>query len=139
MKCTIDRTFSLTHTLLDDNIRAVIFPVNPVELAGLITLVGSVTQGTEPILVTQGSDCNNIAAFAYAEVDSATPRAVLGMTGIESRKVMRKFFRDDILTLTLPMPLIQRLEQEVNDSIFQTPSWKALAGSNPLANIVKNR
>lgn len=119
-------------TMPDDNIRAVIFPVNPVELAGLITLVGSIMPGTEPVRVTQGSECNNIGAFPYAEADSATPRAVLGMTGIEGREVMRKFFRDDILTLALPAPLFKRLEQEADDCIFQIPSWKALKGSGSL-------
>jgi hypothetical protein len=35
----------LRRTALDENIRAVIFPVNPVELSGLVTLAGSVMQG----------------------------------------------------------------------------------------------
>jgi len=38
--------------------------------------------------------------------------------------VMRKQFRDDILTLTIPAPLFQRIEQEANDYVVQTPSWE---------------
>jgi hypothetical protein len=53
---------------------------------------------------------------------------VLGMLGTDGRKVMRKRFGDDILTLTLPMPLFQRMEQEADDCVFQTPSWKDLIG-----------
>ena len=112
----------------DENIRAVIFPVNPVELAGLFTLAGSVMHGTDPVQVPQGADCNSITAFAYAQADLAAPRAVLGMLGVDGREAMRKRLRDDILTLTLPMPLFQRMEQEANDCILQTPSWKALVG-----------
>ncbi len=97
-------------------------------LAGLVTLAGSVMQGTDPVRVPQGADSNSIAAFTYAEADLASPRAVLDMLDIDGREVMRKRFRDDILTLTLPMPLFQRMEQETNDCIFQTPSWKALIG-----------
>ena len=41
----------LSRTDSDDNIRAVIFPVNPVELSGLITLAGSVMSGTDPVQV----------------------------------------------------------------------------------------
>ena len=118
----------LSRTTLDENIRAVIFPVNTVELAGLVTLAGSVMQGTDSVRVPQGADCNSLAAFAYDETDSAAPRAVLGMMGIDGREVMRKRFRDDIFTLTLPMPLFQRMEQEAEDCIFQAPSWKALMG-----------
>ena len=108
----------------DEIIRAVIFLVNPVELSGLVTLAGSVMPGTDPVQVPQGADCNSITAFAYAQVESAAPRAVLGMLGVEGREVMRKRFRDDILTLTLPLPLFLRMEQEADDCIFQIPSWK---------------
>jgi hypothetical protein len=118
----------LSLAIPDEDIRAVIFPVNPIELAGLVTLAGSVMQGTDSVRVPQGADCYSIAAFAYAEADSVEPRAVLGMLGVDGREVMRKRFRDDILTLTLPLPLFQLMEKESNDCIFQTPSWKALIG-----------
>lgn len=118
----------LSRTDVDENIRAIIFPVNPVELSGLVTLAGSVISGTDPVQVPQGADCNSIAAFAYAQADLAEPRAILGMLGVDGRELMRKRFRDDILTLTLPIPLFQRMEEEANDCVFQTPSWKKLAG-----------
>ena len=44
----------LSRTSFDDNIRAVIFPVNPIELSGLVTLAGSVMQGTDSVRVPQG-------------------------------------------------------------------------------------
>ena len=62
--------------------------------------------------------------------DLPVPRAVLGMFGIEGRNVMRKRFREDILTLTLPVPLYYRVEQEVDDSILQLPSWRKLLNNN---------
>jgi hypothetical protein len=118
----------LRRTALDENIRAVIFPVNPVELAGLVTLAGSVMQGTDPVRVPQGTDCCSISAFAYSEAESAAPKAVLGMMGIDGREVMRRCFRDDILTLTLPASLFLRMEQEADDCVFQIPSWEKLVG-----------
>ncbi len=118
----------LSRTAPEENIRAVIFLVAPVELAGLVTLAGSVMRGTDSVRVSPGPDCTSIAAFAYAEADQAEPRAVLGMLGIDGRKVMQKKFRNDTLTLTLPAPLFQRMEQEAKDCIFQTPSWESLIG-----------
>ena len=118
----------LSRTASDENVRAVIFPVNPVELSGLVTLAGSVMPGVDPVQVPQGADCNSITAFVYAQADLAEPRAVLGMLGVDGREVMRKRFRDDILTLTLPVPLFQRMEQEANDCVFQTTSWENLIG-----------
>jgi len=125
-KCVLFKP--LSRTAPDENVRAVIFPVSPVELSGLVTLAGSVMPGTDPVQVPQGADCNSITAFAYAQADLAEPRAVLGMLGVDGREVMRKRFRDDTLTLTLPAPLFQRMEQEANDCVFQTPSWKRLIG-----------
>jgi hypothetical protein len=48
------------------------------------------------------------------------------MLDVDGREVMRKRFRDDTLTLTLPLPLFQRIEQEAGDCVLQTPSWKRL-------------
>jgi hypothetical protein len=118
----------LSLTGSDENVRAVIFPVNPIELAGLFTLAGSVMSGTDPVQAPQGADCNSITAFAYAQADLDEPRAVLGMIGVDGREVMRRRFRDDIMTLTLPKPLFDRMEQEADDSVFQIPSWKGLTG-----------
>ena len=118
----------LSRTGSDENVRAVIFPVSPVELAGLVTLAGSVMPGTDSVQVPQGADCNSLTAFAYAQAELASPRAVLGMLGVNGREVMRKRFRDDTLTLTLPAPLYHRMEQEADDCVLQTPSWKRLTG-----------
>ena len=116
----------LSRTDSDEDIRAVIFSVNPIELAGLVTLAGSVMQGTDPVQVPQGAACNSITAFAYAQANLDAPRAVMGMLGVDGREVMKKRFRDDTLTLTLPIPLYRRMEEEVTDCVFQIPSWKRL-------------
>jgi hypothetical protein len=116
----------LSLVLPDENIRAVVFPVKPNEISGLITLAGSGMKGTDVVRVAQGPDCTSITAYAYAEGDLSDSRAVLGMLGIDGREMMRKRFHDDTLTLTLPMPLFQKMEQEANDCVFQLSSWKKL-------------
>jgi hypothetical protein len=118
----------LSRTTPDENMRAVIFPVSPVELAGLVTLAGSVMPGTDPIQVPPGPACSSITAFAFTQVDQNKPRAVLGMLDVDGRKIMRKRFRDNTLTITLPAQLYLRMEKEANDCVFQTPSWKGLIG-----------
>jgi hypothetical protein len=118
----------LRRTEPDDDVRAVIFPVSPVELAGLFTLLASVMEGTDPLQAPPGADCFRIAGFAYAQHDAEAPRAVLGMLDVDGRKLMRKRFHGDTLTLTLPTPLFRRLEQEAGDSVLQTPGWSKLRG-----------
>jgi hypothetical protein len=44
----------------------------------------------------------------------------------DGREVMRRRFRDDTLTLTVPMPLYLRLAREATDSVLKTPAWLEL-------------
>jgi hypothetical protein len=116
----------LRETDPDENIRSVIFPVSPLELSGMITLLGSVVDGADPVHVPQGADCFHLGCFAYDQYDAEPPRAVLGMVGVDGREVMSRRFHDDTLTLTIPMPLFLRMEDEAADSVLQIPGWREL-------------
>jgi hypothetical protein len=120
----------LGQTDENENIRAVVFPVSPLELAGLTTLLGSVVSGTDPIHVPQGADCLRIGCFAYDQYDAHPPRAVLGMLDVDGREVMRRKFHDDTLTLTIPLPLFLRMEGEAEDCVLQIPGWSKLRGEH---------
>jgi hypothetical protein len=120
----------LTETDPDENIRAVIFPVSPLELAGLTTLLGSVVEGADPVQVPQGADCFRIGCFAYDQYDAEPPRAVLGMLDVDGRDVMRRKFHDDTLTLTIPLPLFLRMERKAENSVLQIPGWSKLHGEH---------
>jgi hypothetical protein len=120
----------LWHANSEEDIRAVVFPVSPLELAGLTTLLGSVVEGADPVQVPQGADCFRIGCFAYDQFEADPPRAVLGMLDVDGREVMRRRFRDDTLTLTIPMPLFQRIEREAENSVLQIPAWTKLRGES---------
>jgi len=118
----------LSKTGPEDDVRVVIFPVDPVELSGLATLLGSVVEGTNPILVPSGADCFRIASFAYPREDPQSLKAVLGMLDVDGREVMRKRFSDSILTLAIPIHLFKLMEQEAEDSVLRIPGFQALRG-----------
>jgi len=118
----------LSATGSDENIRTVVFPVGPVELAGLITLAGSVVEGADPVHVPQGPDCLRVGCFTYDQYDEKQPRAVLGMLDVDGREVMHRRFHDDTLTLAIPMPLFLRMEEEAADSVLTIPRWTTLRG-----------
>ena len=121
----------LSGTASDENIRAVIFPVSPVELAGLVTLLGSLIEGADPVQLPQGADCHRIGCFVYHQLDAEAPRAVLGMLDVDGRELMRRRFHDDTLTLSIPLSLFLRLEEEAGDSVLQTPGWRKLRSNGP--------
>jgi len=114
-----------------ENIRSVTFFVDPFELACLITLLGSVVEGADPVHVPQGADCFRIGCFAYDQYASERPRAVLGMLDVDGREIMHRKFRDDTVSLTIPMPLFELMEPEAGDSILQLPAWRKLRSGSP--------
>jgi hypothetical protein len=116
----------LSRVESDDNARVVIFLVDPVELAGLVTLLGSVVEDTDPVQVPQGADCFRITGFPCAQYAAESPKAVLGMLDVDGRELMRRKFHERILTLAIPMPLFQRMEREADQSVFQIPGWQKL-------------
>jgi hypothetical protein len=120
-----------------ENIRSVTFFVDPLELAGLITLAGSVVEGSDPVQVPQGADCFRIGCFAYDQYAAEPPRAVLGMLDVDGREIMHRRFRDDTVSLTVPMPLFELMEREAGDSILQLPGWKKLRSESSPANGTK--
>jgi len=119
----------------EEEIRSVIFPVSPVELAGLVTLLGSVVDGSDCVTVPKGADCLRLGCSAYDLYDADPPRAVLGMLAVDGRTVMRERFRDDTLTLTIPKPLFLRMEEEAADSVLTIPGWTALRGSGECGDV----
>ncbi len=63
----------LSRTSSDENVRAIIFPVSPIELAGLVTLAGSVMPGTDPVQLPQGAGCNSITALPMPKLTLMRP------------------------------------------------------------------
>jgi uncharacterized protein (DUF169 family) len=118
----------LSRADVGDDIRAVVFLVSPLELAGLSTLLGSVMDGADPIQVLQGPDCFRITGFAFDQNDAESSRAILGMLDVDGRELMRRRFRDDTLTVTVPMSLFLRIEEEAASSVLTTPRWSRLRG-----------
>jgi hypothetical protein len=135
----IPQRFVLFKPLCDadpsENIRSVTFLVDPLELAGLVTLLGSVVEGADPVHVPQGADCFRIGCFAYDQYARESPRAVLGMLDVDGREIMHRKFRDDIVSLTIPWPLFETIEREADDSILQLPGWSNLRSGNPSSNV----
>jgi hypothetical protein len=115
----------------DEDIRSVTFIVDTVELAGLITLLGSVVEGADPVHVPQGADCFRIGCFAYDQYGAESPRAVLGMLDVDGREIMHRKFHDDTVSLTIPRPLFELMEREAGDSILQLPGWRKLHSRRP--------
>ena len=97
----------------------------------------AVVEGADPVHVPQGADCFRIGCFAYDQYAAEPPRAVLGMLDVDGREIMHRKFRDDTVSLTVPMPLFELMEREAGDSLLQLPGWKKLRSEGSPPNATK--
>ncbi len=110
-----------------ENPIVVIFIANPLQITGLITLVGAILEGTDPIRVPPMAACQQIGAFVYDEAKKEHPRAVLGYTDLAARVNVGKIIPDNMFTFAVPFSLFLEMEEEAKDGVFDGPIWKELA------------
>ncbi len=106
----------------------VVFIANPLQVTGLVTLVGAVRDGTDPVRVPPMAACQQIGAFVYDEAKREHPRAVLGYTDLAARETVGRGLPENVFTFAVPFSLFLEMEAEATDGVFDGPIWKGLAG-----------
>jgi uncharacterized protein (DUF169 family) len=104
----------------------VVFVANPLQITGLVTLVGAIREGTDPVRVPPMAACQQIGAFVYDEAKSKHPRAVLGYTDLAARANVGKTIPVNMFTFAVPFSLYEEMEEEAKDGVFDGPIWKGL-------------
>jgi len=106
----------------------VIFVANPLQITGLVTLVGAIREGTDPVRVPPMAACQQIGAFVYDEAKKEYPRAVLGYTDLAARANVGKILPGNMFTFAVPFSLFEEMEEEAKDGVFDGPIWQRLTG-----------
>jgi uncharacterized protein (DUF169 family) len=112
----------------DEKPIVVIFVADPLQITGLVTLVGAIREGTDPVRVPPMAACQQIGAFAYEEARKDCPRAVLGWTDLAARANVGKTIPSNTFTFAVPFRLFEEMEEEARDGVFDGPVWQELAG-----------
>lgn len=107
----------------------VIFLADPLQVTGLVTLVGAIREGTDPVRVPPMAACQQIGAFVYDEARKEYPRAVLGYTDLSARATVGKTIPETMFTFAVPFSLYLEMEEEAKDGVFDGPLWKDLMKS----------
>ena len=74
----------------------------------------------------QNAACQVIGAQLFRQLESETPRAVLGLFDLAARFYTRQWIPDEYMTYTVPWKLFLELEAEAVDGIFASPVWNNL-------------
>jgi uncharacterized protein (DUF169 family) len=104
----------------------VVFVADPLQITALITLVGAVRDGTDPVRVPPMAACQQIGAYVYDEATKEHPRAVLGYTDLAARANVGKSIPAQMFTFAVPFSLFLEMEEEAQDGVFDGPIWQEL-------------
>lgn len=78
------------------------------------------------MIIPWAAGCQTIGIFAYKEARSNPPRAVIGLTDISARKNIRKQLGDNLFTFAVSFNMFMEMEDYVDESFLQRPTWRAL-------------
>lgn len=110
--------------LARDDVKSVTFFVDPDRLSALVSLASYTTPQRENVITPWGAGCQSIGLFAYRELENEHPRAVIGLTDISARNTVRPALGKNVMSFTAPWPVFLRMEDSVEGSFLQRPSWR---------------
>ncbi len=117
----------LSKVKADERPVVVVFVADPLQITGLVTLVGAILEGTDPVRVPPMAACQQIGAFVYEEARREHPRAVLGYTDLAARERVGETIPRNMFTFAVPLRLFEEMEEEARDGVFDGPVWLGLA------------
>jgi hypothetical protein len=112
-----------------DDVKNITFFVDPDGLSALVILANYGRGDVENAIIPYAAGCQVMGIFAYRELDREHPRGLVGMIDISARKNVRASLGENALSFTAPWPLFQEMEQNVEGSFLQRPTWQALQKS----------
>jgi hypothetical protein len=106
-----------------------IFPATSDQLSALVILANYGREGTQ-VTIPYAVGCQSIGIFAYKEVLSENPRAVVGLTDISARANLTKQIEKDLFSFAVPRKMFQNMEDDVKGSFLEGRNWRVLSGKN---------
>jgi len=103
---------------------SVIFTVNPVELAALMHLAGSLPGGNGLSASSRISACQALGSKVLQESKKDVPNGVLGMTDLAGRGHCRNVIPNEYMTYSVPWEMFLAMEDAAPKSFFQTMIWE---------------
>ncbi|MEZ4551676.1 MAG: DUF169 domain-containing protein [Desulfobacterales bacterium] len=107
----------------------VVFVANPDQLSALVILANYARSGMENVSIPWAAGCQTIGLLPFNENKSKNPRAVVGLTDISARKYVRKLLGAEYLSFAMPWSLFLEMEDNVEGSFLQRPTWISLKSS----------
>ena len=107
-------------------VRSVVFLANADQMSALVVLANYDRPDSDGAIIPHAAGCQSIGILTYAESKSDRPRAVVGLNDLSARKTARRLGKD-LVTVSVPWNLFQKMESQVEGSFLQKAPWTELA------------
>jgi len=130
----IDSRYVLFMPLLAIDLKAtqpetIVLTADADQLSALVILANYARRGMENVSIPWAAGCQTIGIIPWREARSVHPRAVVGLTDISARKNVRKLLGSEYLTFAVPWRMFLEMEDQVEGSFLQRPTWLSLRSS----------
>jgi uncharacterized protein (DUF169 family) len=105
----------------------VIFLADALELSALTILANFARPGAENVIFPFSAGCWSIGRYPLSEIDSPSPRAVVGLSDISARLVMKRLLKREFLSFSVPYSLFSEMEENVEASFITRHGWRTLS------------
>ncbi len=106
----------------DDHPQVVAFFCRPDAIAGLHTLASYDTIGPNDVIAPFGSGCDGVIGFAFKELRSSEPKAVMGLFDPPVRACVKA----DLLSFSIPWPKFVTMLENMDDCFLSTYIWEKI-------------
>jgi len=106
--------------------QSVIFFADPDQLSALVILANYGRGDNENAIIPYAAGCQTIGIYPYREANAKNQRAVVGLTDLSARVPIRRQLGDNLMTFTVPFAMFQEMEDNVEGSFLQRPTWLEL-------------
>ncbi|MCR2018360.1 DUF169 domain-containing protein [Blautia pseudococcoides] len=103
------------------------FFLNQDQLSVMVTMANYERYDSEGTIIPCCSGCQAIGIYAMDQLKEKNPKAVVGMVDPTARLFLKKHFKKDYLTFSVPYQLYNQMEHNVEGSLLEKAAWKKLS------------
>jgi len=109
----------------------VIFIADPDQLSALVVLANYGREGLENVIIPFAAGCQTIGILPFREAKSGKPKAVVGLTDISARKIVRNLLGKEYLSFAMPWVMFLEMDSNVEGSFLERNTWQSLLETKP--------
>ena len=106
----------------------IVFTVNAEQISSLVILANYERSDMQGVSMPWAAGCQLIGLLPMVEGESASPRAIAGLTDLSARNAVRNTLGRDVLTFAVPWKLYLEMEGNAGGCFFRRHDFAALQG-----------